>query len=69
MSIYRVLDFNDSLDIRQQGFQLSDNPRHGFRHGIQAQGVTVEQHVAQIFLTRGFDNLVLSLKGLGAQAQ
>ena len=60
-------DFNDPLYIRQKGLQLPDNPRHGFRHGIQAQGVAVQQHVAQIFLTRGFDNCVLRLKGVGAK--
>ena len=67
MSIYGFLDFNDSLYIRQQGFQLPDNPCHGVRHCIQAQGVAVEKHVAKIVLTRGFDDFVLRLKGLGAQ--
>ena len=57
-----VLILNNPLYIGQQGLQLPDNPRHGVRDGIQAQGVAVEQHVAQIFLTRGFDNLVLRLK-------
>ena len=55
-------EFNNPLYIRQQGLQLPDNPRHGVRHGIQAQGVTVEQHVAQIFLARGFDNFVLRFR-------
>ena len=64
--IYEFLDFNDSFYIRQQGFQLPDNPSHGVRHGIQAQGVVVEKHVARIVLTRDFDNFVLRLKGLGA---
>ena len=36
-------------------------------HGMQSQGVAVEQHEAQIFLTRGFDNCVLRLKGVGAK--
>ena len=66
MGIY-VSVFNDSFHIRQQGLQLPDNPRHGVRHGIQLQGVAVEQHVAQIFLTRGFDDSVLRLKGVGAK--
>ena len=62
MSIYVFLDSNNPLYIRQKGLQLPDNPRHGVRHGIQSQGVAVEQHVAQIFLTRSFDNFVLRLK-------
>ena len=60
-------DFNNPLYIRQQGLQLPDNPRHGVWHGIQSQGVAVEQHVAQIFLTRGFDNFVSRLKGVCAK--
>ena len=59
--------FNDSFHIRQQGLQLPDNPRHSVWHGIQSQGVAVEQHEAQIFLTRGFDDCVLRLKGVGAK--
>ena len=59
--------FNDSFHIRQQGLQFSDNPRHGVGHGMQSQGVAVEQHEAQIFLARGFDNCVLRLKGVGAK--
>ena len=67
VSIYVFLDFNNPLYIRQKGLQLPDNPRHGVRHSIQSQGVAVEQHVAQIFLTRGFDNFVLRLKGVCAK--
>ena len=59
--------FNDSFHIRQQGLHFPDNPRHGVCYGIQSQGVAVEQHEAQIFLTRGFDNCVLCVKGVGAK--
>ena len=59
--------FNNPLYIRQKGFQLPNNPSHGVGYGIQSQGVAVEQHVAQIFLTRGFDDFVLRLKGLCVQ--
>ena len=68
--VYRCFQFsvfNDSFHIRQQGLKLPDNPRHGVRHGMQSQGVAVEQHEAQIFLTRGFDDAVLRLKGVGAK--
>ena len=65
--IYVFSDFNNPLYIRQQGLQLPDNPCFGVRHGIQAQGVAVQQHVAQIFLTCGFDNCVLRFKGVGAE--
>ena len=68
--VYRCFQFsvfNDSFHIRQQGLQLPDNPRHGVWQGIQSQGVAVEQHEAQIFLTRGFDDCVLCLKGVGAK--
>ena len=59
--------FNDSFHIRQQGLQFPDNPRHCVWHGMQSQGVAVEQHEAQIFLTRGFDDCVLGFKGVGAK--
>ena len=59
--------FNDSFYIRQQGLQLPDNPRHGVGYGVQSQGVAVEQHEAQIFLTRGFDDCVLRVKGVGVK--
>ena len=67
MGIYVFSVFNNSFHIRQQGLQLPDDPRHGVGHGIQSQGVAVEQHVAQIFLTRGFDDSVLRLKRVGAK--
>ena len=67
MGIYVFSVFNNSFHIRQQGLQLPDDPRHGVGHGIQLQGVAVEQHVAQIFLTRGFDDSVLRVKGVGAK--
>ena len=59
--------FNDSFHIRQQGLQLPDNPCHCICHGMQSQGVAVEQHEAQLFLTRGFDDCVLCVKGVGAK--
>ena len=68
--VYRCFQFsvfNDSFHIRQQGLHLPDNPRHGVGHGMQSQGVAVEQHEAQIFLTGGFDDCVLCLKGVGAK--
>ena len=68
--VYRCFQFsvfNDSFHIGQQGLNLPDNPRHGVRHDMQSQGVAVEQHEAQIFLTRGFDDAVLRLKGVGAK--
>ena len=68
--VYRCFKFsvfNDSFHIRQQGLQLPDNPRHSVFHGMQSQGVAVEQHEAQIFLTRGFDDCVLRVKGVGAK--
>ena len=68
--VYRCFQFsvfNDSFHIRQQSLKLPDNPRHGVWHGMQSQGVAVEQHEAQIFLTRGLDNCVLRLKGVGAK--
>ena len=62
-----VLVFNDSFHIRQQGFQLQDDPRHGVGHGLQSQGVAVEQHEAQIFFARGFDDGVLRINCLVAK--
>ena len=59
--------FNDSFHIGQQGLQLPDDPRHGVGHGLQSQRVAVEQHEAQIFLTRGFDDSGLRFEGLCAK--
>ena len=36
-----VSSFNDLLNIRQQGLELPDDPRHGVGHGLQPQGVSV----------------------------
>ena len=65
--VFQVSVFNDSFHIGQQGLQLPDDPHHGVGHGLQTQGVAVEQHEAQIFLPRGFDDFVLRLEGLGAK--
>ena len=65
--VFKCSVFNDSFHIRQQGLQLPDNPRHSVWRIMQSQGVAVEQHEAQIFLTRGFDDCVLRLKGVGAK--
>ena len=56
--IYVFSAFNNPFYLRQKYLQLPDNPRHGVLHGIQSQGVAFEQ-------TRGFDNCVFRLKGVG----
>ena len=67
MYMFVFSEFNDPLHIRQKGLQFPDNPCHGVWHGIQSQGIAVEQHEAQIFLTRGFDDCVLRVMGVGAK--
>ena len=67
MYIIKFLDFDNSLNVRQNLFNLPYKRRHSVWHLIKPQGIAIKKHVTQIFHTRGFDNSVLCRQCLDQQ--